>query len=392
MPKTTFKANREVAPVQLAQALTTVMQRYLPLEFEPTRISPEDAWQILAYASATRQTVEAACAALPEAPSGNRLREVLLPALPSLSELQRQLNRILRQQLHPSLFKKKRPFQFAIDLTLIPYHGQAQTEANEVMRGEAKAGTTHFHGYATLSIVHDKRRYTLMLLFVRLGQTMVAVVRQLLDRLKRLKFKVRRLYLDAGFCSVAVLKTLRRRQLPFLLPIPLRGKSGGVRILFTRPKSYSGYYTLHSPSEGAWTVKAVALRRYFKGRYKKHGIHWFAYALSRLPRHTPLAQVFEWYRRRFGIETSYRQMHHLRARTTSRNPVWRLLLVGLAFILVNLYITLRRAFVVGASAEDQPVTHLPVSLDRLATALRQAAELLFGSQPAFICRQRAVLS
>ena len=34
MPKTIFKPNREVAPVQLANALTTVMQRYLPLEFE----------------------------------------------------------------------------------------------------------------------------------------------------------------------------------------------------------------------------------------------------------------------------------------------------------------------------------------------------------------------
>jgi IS4 transposase len=392
MPKPMFKPNREIAPMQLAQALTAVMQRYLPLEFEQTRISPAEAWQILAYAAVTRQTVEAACAALPEAPSGNRLREVLWPALPSLAQLQGQLNRVLYQQLHPSLFKKKRPFQFAIDLTLIPYHGQAQTDADEVMRGEAKAGTTHFHGYATLSIVHDKRRYTLMLLFVRRGQTMVDIVRRLLNRLKRLGFRARRLYLDAGFCSVAVLKTLHRRQIPFLLPIPLRGKSGGVRTLFTRPKSYVGYYTFHSPTEGSWTVKAVALRRYLKGRYKKHGVKWFAYAVSALPWHTPLAQVFEWYRRRFGIETSYRQMHQVRARTTSRNPVWRLLLVGLAFILINLYITLRRALAVGTSTDYAQATRLPVSLARMATALRQAAELLFGSQPALFCHQAVSFS
>jgi putative transposase len=392
MPKTTFKANREVAPVQLANALTAIMQRYLPLEFEHTQISPTEAWQILAYASVTRQTVEAACATLPEAPSGNRLREVLLPALPTLSELQRQLNRVLHQQLHPSLFKKKRPFQFAMDLTLIPYHGQAHTETDEVLRGEAKAGTTHFHGYATLSLVHDKRRYTLVLLFVRRGQTMVEIVRQLLDRLKRLPFKVRRLYLDAGFCSVAVLKTLRRRKLPFLLPIPLRGKSGGVRLLFTRSKSYVGYYTLHSPTDGAWTVKAVALRRYLKGRYHQHGVQWFAYAICCLPRYTPLAHVFEWYRRRFGIETSYRQMNQLRARTTSRNPVWRLLLVGLAFILVNLYLTLRRAVVVQTSSDGNLATGLSLSLERMATVFRQAIELLLGSPPALFCRRLTLLS
>ena len=87
-------------------------------------------------------------------------------------------------------------------------------------------------------------------------------------------------------------------------------------------------------------------------------------------------------------------MHPVRARTTSRNPVWRLLLVGLAFTrsVVNLYITLRRTFVVGASTDYNPTTNLPISLDRLATTLRQTVELLLGSQPALICRQPVVLS
>lgn len=146
MPKTTFKPNREVAPAQLVQALTTVMLRYLPLDFQHTRITPQEVWHVLAYASVNRQMIEGACAALPDAPSGNRLRAVLLPALPAVPELQRQLNRIFRQQLHPSLFKTKRALQIAIDLTLIPYQGQPQTNADEVMRGEAKSGPTHFHG------------------------------------------------------------------------------------------------------------------------------------------------------------------------------------------------------------------------------------------------------
>lgn len=392
MPKTIFKPNREIAPRQLVDALTAVMQGYLPLDFQHTRITPEEAWQILAYASVNQQTIDGACAALPDAPSGNRLREVLLPALPRLPRLQGRLNRIFRQQLHPSLFKKTRPFQIAIDLTLIPYHGQPEASADEVMRGEAKSGTTHFHGYATVSIVHDKRRYTLALLFVRLGQTMVEVVRQLLDRVNRLKIQVRRVYLDAGFCSVPVLKTLRRRQLPYLLPIPARGKSGGVRKLFTRRKSYVTAYTLHSPEHGEWTVKAVALRRYHKGRYGKHGVKWFAYAIRGLPRQTPPAQVFEWYRRRFGIETSYRQMNQLRARTTSRSPVLRLLLVGLAFMLVNLYVTLRRALVVGIAPPADPATGLPLSLDRMAAAFRQAIEVLLGSHRSFLCRQPVAVS
>jgi len=47
------------------------------------------------------------------------------------------------------------------------------------------------------------------------------------------------------------------------------------------------------------------------------------------------------YRRRFGIESSYRQMHQGRARTSSPSAVLRLWFVGLAFLLRNLWIWIR---------------------------------------------------
>lgn len=391
MLKTMFKPKREVAPLQLVQALTTVMQRWLPLELKNTRITPEEVWQVLSYASMNRQTLESACGALPQAASGNRLREVLLPALPSLVQLQGQLNRVLRQQLHWSLWKKPRPFEMAIDLVLIPYHGEPLAEKAEVLRGQAKAGTTHFHGYATVAIVHDRRRYTVAVMGVRLGQSMDVVVRQLLNRVKRLRLKVRRVYLDAGFCSVAVLKTLRRRRLPYLVPLPVRGKSGGVRTLCTGRKGYHGFYTLNSPTAGPLTVKVVVVRRYLKGRYSKHGAKWFAFVVAGVPRSMSPAQIFEWYRRRFGIETCYRQMNQVRARTTSRSPVLRLLLVGLAFIVTNLYVALRRAFTIPANrAPTTPA--LAVSLDRLALALRLAIEATLGSLGSWRCRQPLLIS
>lgn len=391
MPKTTFKRNGKVAPAQLVRALTEVMQRYLPLELQKTRITPEEAWHVLAYASVNRLTLESACDALPNAPSGNRLREVLLRALPPLVTLQGRINRLLRQQLHPSLWKKPRGLHLAIDLTLIPYHGQPQTATDEVVRGEAKAGTTHFHGYATVTIVHDKRRYTLALLFMRLGQTMDQVVRALLDRVKRLKIKVRRVYLDAGFASIPVLRTLKRRGLAYLLPLPPRGRSGGVRNLFTRPKSYWGYYTLTSQDHGTWTVKTVVVKRYLKGRYGKHGIHWFAYAVAGLPHGTPPAQVFEWYRRRFGIETTYRLMNAMRARTTSRSPALRLLLVALALALVNVYVALRHACTLTA---DQPeaAPDVPLSLDRLVDLIRQTVNAILGGHRSLLFRHSVALS
>ena len=50
-----------------------------------------------------------------------------------------------------------------------------------------------------------------------------------------------------------------------------------------------------------------------------------------------LPSVAETYRRRFGIESSYRQMNQARLRTSSRSPALRLLVVALAFLLRNLW-------------------------------------------------------
>ena len=95
--------------------------------------------------------------------------------------------------------------------------------------------------------------------------------------------------------------------------------------------------------------------------------------MAGLPTTILRAQVFELYRQRFGIESSCRQMNQVRARTSTRNPFIRLLLVGLAFVfLFNLYISLRQ----NLSVALKPSLHLPkslwLSLRRLALLLSHA--------------------
>jgi putative transposase len=50
--------------------------------------------------------------------------------------------------------------------------------------------------------------------------------------------------------------------------------------------------------------------------------------------------VKETYRRRFAIETSYRQLQQARIRTSTREPLLRLLYVGVALILRNVWVWL----------------------------------------------------
>jgi hypothetical protein len=377
MSKPTIKITRTIRSEQVLNAFVQVVRRNLPLDLKHTRITADDIIYALAYANVHRLSIASACQELREAPSGNRLREVLVEALPDRAGLQRALNRMFHQQLHPSLLKGKRDYNFAIDLTLIPYHGEPYEDQKEIVRGAPKSGTTHFHGYATVSIVRDHRRYVVALRFIEYGEEMADIVRWLIKRLKALKFRIRRVFLDKGFCSKPVFKVLDQHKLSYVIPIPVRGKSGGVRRLF-EGKSRKTTYTFHSPKHGAYTVQAVVVKRYSNGRYGRHTSKWFAYAVAGLPASISPAQVFELYRQRFGIESSYRQMNLVRARTSTRNPVVRLLLVGLAFVLFNLYIALRQAL---TSALKQPLEsprRFWLSLRRLALMLGRTIERLWG--------------
>ena len=376
MSKPTIKNNRILRSQQVLNALIAVVRPNLPLDLQNTRITADDILAVLGYASANRISMEAACHELKGAPSANRLREVLIQALPERLILQRALNRILRVQTPQVVKKGKRSYDVAMDLTLIPYHGECYAEEKEILRSEAKSGTTHFHGYATASIVHHHQRYVLALRFVEKGESMETIVTWLLNRLKSMGISIRCAYFDKGFCSVLVLKTLQRRKLRFVIPIPVRGKSGGVRILF-QAASRKTTYTFHSPQHGELEVEAVVVKKYSKGRFKRKGARWFAYAVGQLSKSIAPHQVFEMYRQRFGIETSYRQMNQVRARTTSRNPVIRLLFVGLAFILFNLYIANRQHFAIFLKNSAKPFSNSWLTLRRLVRMLAHAVEDLF---------------
>ena len=376
MSKPTVKITRTIRSEQVLNAFAQVVRRNLPLELKNTRITADDIVYALAYANVHRLSISSACQELQGAPSGNRLREVLVESLPDRSGVQRALNRIFHQQLHPSLLKGVRDYNMAIDLTLIPYHGQPYEDQKEIVRGAPKSGTTHFHGYATVSIVRDHRRYVVALRFIEYGEEMADIVRWLIKRVKSLKIRIRRAFLDKGFCSKLVFKVLKQHELSYVTPIPVRGKSGGVRRLF-QGQSCKTTYTFDSPKYGEYTVQAVAVKRYSKGRYGRHTSKWFAYAVAGLPASILPAQVFELYRQRFGIESSYRQMNLVRARTSTRNPAIRLLLVGLAFVLFNLYIALRQSL---ASALKRPLEspkRFWLSLRRLALLLGRAIERLW---------------
>jgi len=88
-----------------------------------------------------------ACQRLDNVPSDETARKALLATLPDYATLQRQLNAALAGHLPKTL--RKHPQRLAIDLTLIPYHGQPSRDPEGIYRGQAKDGTSHFHAYSS---------------------------------------------------------------------------------------------------------------------------------------------------------------------------------------------------------------------------------------------------
>ena len=305
-------------------------------------------WSLLLAAAARITSLSDTCQRLDRVPSDETARKALLATLPDYDTLQRQLNAALAGHLPKTL--RKRLQRIAIDLTLIPYHGKPFRDLDEIYRSQAKDGTSHFHAYATAYVVRKGQRYTVALTGVKKGEALKDVVQRLLRQAARVGVRPRLLLMDRGFYSVAVIRYLQAARYPFLMPVVCHGRSpkqpgGPTGSYVFRTWKTSGWsrYTLTEAKTGRTATVSIGVRcRNRRGERGRHGREALVYAYWGYRPASPEA-VFTTYRLRFGIETSYRQMHEGRIRTTTRRPVVRLLYVGIALVLRNLWVWLHYA-------------------------------------------------
>jgi putative transposase len=341
---TTYPSPLSTAPALTDEATLAValdcLQQHLPIQMEGG-YSPQELFELLLRAASRGDSIEHTARQLQGVPSGNGIR-YHLDKLNDMKTLEQQLNQALQSRIPAKIRKAKH--RIAIDLHLIPYYGTpTEAEAAYIYRSQAKAGTTSFFAYATVYLICRNKRVTLGIHAVHRQETLVAIVTYLLAMLSPLRVRVKRLYLDRGFYSVPVIRWLKALNIPFLMPAVIRGKTGGTRQLLVGRKSYATRYSLTSAQYGSVTCQLRVICNYYKGFKGKHGIQYTLYVVHRVT--LALHQLHQHYKDRFGIETSYRIKNHCRIRTSSKNPVTRLLFVALAFILVNLWVYLLWFFV-----------------------------------------------
>jgi putative transposase len=265
-----------------------------------------------------------------DAPSEGTIRHRLRNL--DLNKIQQSLNEKLK--IHALKTVPKKCSTWAIDFVNIPYYGKEENDGDTI-KTKPKQGTSRFYAYASIYLILNNKRYTLAVKYIRKGETLKDTIDFLINEIESIGFRIKGLYLDKEFFTVEMINYLIHRKTPFIIPCVKRGPSGGIRKLFNGKKSYSTEYTMHSKENQA-TFQVNVVVKYSKGKYKRNGLKYFAYAIYNMD--ISVKNTFKEYRKRFGIESSYRLMNQARIRTNTKKPVLRLLYIGLSLLLVNIWI------------------------------------------------------
>src|SRR5947209_698807 len=221
-----------LTPAAVRAYAQLLCQKHLRLADHGPKCTAGVLWAVLFYAASRISSIAAACKALRDAPSDSAVHDALRATLPETHELQRRVNRALQGDLPEALRRRRQPL--AIDLHLVPYHGEPLRDVAEVYRSQAKSGTCSFHAYATAYVIRKGQRFTVALTWVQRGEPLQDVVKRLLAQAAKAGVRPRYLLLARGFCSVAVLRYLQAARHAFLMPLPLRGRKSD------HPKGVSG--------------------------------------------------------------------------------------------------------------------------------------------------------
>jgi|HubBroStandDraft_1064217.scaffolds.fasta_scaffold107783_2 hypothetical protein len=249
------------------------------------------------------------------------------------TRLQRKITWTLRAQVRPWL--PQRPVDIAIDFHLVPYAGE-RPKTTQLLASKAKQGTNRFHGYSTAAIVQGDQRLSFGLRAIREPGHLLSVVQGHLEDARQLSLQVRWILLDREFYCGDVIEFLQAEGLHAVMPVRT-----GPKMRAQWEKGRRSFATLHTMNSKGREVRfrVQVVKLYKKGRRGEHGVESLFYVVIG-PR-LPPAKLRALYRGRFGIEATYRIAESARARTTSRRPVYRLLLMALAILVENEWVILQ---------------------------------------------------
>jgi hypothetical protein len=350
-----------------------VLKKHLRIEANGYCCKTDMIYDVLMKASAECSSLEAVCADLEDVADSNTLREYVNQALPGdeLSAQEEQANLALAECIPESMARQA--IEIAVDYHDEPFYGKQEATRAVTCSGQAKKGTTHFVRIATAYVIWRQVRLTLAVHYVLPNEEALEVLKILLKRLKKLGFSAKVLYMDKGFAATPIVEYLTTEKQPAIIANPIRGKTGGTRALCHGRSSYTTTYTFTNGTSARIAMKASLVPDKTKKLHRK----WLSFLVILLDWSPD--KIYQEYRRRFGVECSYRILRRLRATTTSRNPVLRFFLLSLGLILTNVWVLLRWEFARLLATGQRRVDEKLFRLHRFSKLLIRSIEKLYGT-------------
>jgi hypothetical protein len=319
--------------------MLNTLEAHLSLRTDGYRSSTGQTLNLLLKAVAEGSSLEAVCADSCGTVDSNTLREQLNAAL-AVDELRQQegeINAALQAAIPTGM--PRGGLEVAMDTHDEPFYGKTPALRAYTCKTRAQDGTTHFFRIASAYVIWREVRLTLALTYVLPEDSLPQVVDKLLNQLKHIGLHATVVYLDKGFCSGDIISYLQHTGQAALLACPIRGKQGGIRALCQGRGSFTTDYTF---TDGTRARLVVVDTRVNDPKTQRKQRKWLAFVQVNLD-WTP-HQVYTKYRRRFGIEVSYRLLRQVKVLTNSRNPALRFFLLGLGLVMQNVWVLARWLF------------------------------------------------
>lgn len=354
------------------QMMLNTMETHLSVKTTGYRCSTRQTFDLLLKAVAEGSSIEAVCADSCGVVDSNTLREQLNAALAvkQLREQETEMNAALQASMPVGM--PRGGLEVAIDTHDEPFYGKTPHLRAYTCKTRAKAGTCRFFRIASAYVIWREVRLTLALTYLLPEDRLPQVVDKLLTRLRQIGLHATVLYLDKGFCSGEVIGYLQSTGQAAILACPIRGKQGGSRALCRGRGSFTTDYTF---TDGTTARLVLVDTRVYDPKTKCKQRKWLAFVTVHLDWTPP--QVYRKYRRRFGIETSYRLLRQVKVLTNSRNPALRFFFSGLGLVMQNVWVLARWLFTRRPGKGRSKLIPALLRFDRFRKLLVRAVERFY---------------
>jgi len=311
----------------------------LPLPgVEGSPLDPGDIWLVVILACVNQNSIWDTC----NDTDGTPCDDTVLTWLHTLNRhwLEVVAN-LLLGRLAMTILDPDRSRIVSIDFIDNPYHGEYYADEGELCSMAPKDGTTTCHRYCTAYVVSNEKPVTLAMTYVRNDEDEADAVERVLARVENYPFEIDLLLADSGFYNERVIRCARNIAAT-VVHVPKKGER--MKDKLDVHKSYMTTYRMYKDSERELRFPLAVAVSYQNGDRGKHGEVVRGYVACGVTDRSA-KQVERLYRKRSGIETTYRLLRQARGITTTRDPVVRFAIMLVAALLENLWLVLRWAVV-----------------------------------------------